>query len=491
MKCFVSMPTGRAFADVYDSAILPAIEGNGLKSTKVEDLNAGSVWRLGFQELIESSNLVIAVVGDDNLRSFTGFEIGFAAALKKPIILLARSFQEVPFDLQQFRFLSYSNDPQSLAQLRRDLTREVRRVVKTLSGLASASSAKIEPSKEFAETEDEVAGSKLLEEYKARGDYASALELLTRAIKRQRAAGNRPALAAALNSASVAYQALGRYEEALSALQEAFQLLASVEEPRQRAMITANLANVLLNTGDLDQARTFYRAALDIAETIGDSEMRAEISGNYAQLLYTLGNYEEAEVLYLNALEIFEKSGNQRSVAIAQANLAALLQQQGQLDRAQELFERAHHVFNMIGDVRGRASLLHNLASLKQSRGDSEEALALLQESLHLKRQLGDRSGSAFSLAAIGHNLISSGRVAEGLEALYQSAKIQEEVGDRLGLAQTLSALGAYTAQYGDAPAAENMLERALAMAVSIGAPERNKIKQMLGAVRLSQTSAE
>jgi tetratricopeptide (TPR) repeat protein len=320
-KCFVSMPTGPAFTDVYDFAILPAITENGLTPSRLEDLKSGSLWRVGMQELIKSADVVVAVINDEKSHGFTGFELGFATGLNKPIILLAQSFRELPFDLQHFRFLSYRDEPQSLAQLRRDLTKEIHRVVSLRAELSSGPPQTADQPKEMVETGGARVDGELAEDYAARGDYSAALDLLVSVIHRLRVGGDAPALAAALNSASVAYQAQGRYDEALSALQEALGLLTNVGDPRERAKIAVNLANVLVNTGDLNQARSFYQMALSIADETADLQLSAEIKSNHAHLLYLMGDLDEALYNYQHALDIFAKLGDERGVAKTEANL--------------------------------------------------------------------------------------------------------------------------------------------------------------------------
>jgi hypothetical protein len=59
------------------------------------------------KEEIESASIVIADISD--LNSQVTFEIGIARALNKPIILMAFSSKDIPFELSAYRVLLYGN----------------------------------------------------------------------------------------------------------------------------------------------------------------------------------------------------------------------------------------------------------------------------------------------------------------------------------------------------------------------------------------------
>ena len=66
---------------------------------------------------IKNARLVVAEVSQQNSNVF--YEIGFAHAIDKPVVLLTKDVSSSPFDISGFNHIVYS----SIADLERKLTR--------------------------------------------------------------------------------------------------------------------------------------------------------------------------------------------------------------------------------------------------------------------------------------------------------------------------------------------------------------------------------
>jgi hypothetical protein len=109
-SCFVVMPFDPLFQVHYEQVIRPAVEKLGIKCVRGDEIYSkphimGDIWKS-----IREARLVIAELTGRNPNVF--YEVGLAHALGKPIILLTRNEDDVPFDLKALRYRFYDiNDP--------------------------------------------------------------------------------------------------------------------------------------------------------------------------------------------------------------------------------------------------------------------------------------------------------------------------------------------------------------------------------------------
>lgn len=108
-SCFVMMPFDKPYGSYYNKVYKPAIEKAGLKPIRVDDeiFGPGKIIDQIFSE-ISSSRVLIAELTTRNANVF--YELGLAHALKKPVVLVSRSMEDVPFDLRHIRVILYDVD---------------------------------------------------------------------------------------------------------------------------------------------------------------------------------------------------------------------------------------------------------------------------------------------------------------------------------------------------------------------------------------------
>ena len=106
-KAFVVMKFEETYDDLYREVIRPVCEKSGFQVQRADD-----VFRPGIilQDIINSlldADLVIAEVTPPNPNVF--YELGYAHALAKPTVLLARRGGELPFDISGYRVIFYDD----------------------------------------------------------------------------------------------------------------------------------------------------------------------------------------------------------------------------------------------------------------------------------------------------------------------------------------------------------------------------------------------
>jgi hypothetical protein len=116
---FVLQPFRPKFDSVYARIIQPAASEAGAQVFRADQIAVGGLILEGIFQAIENCSLVIADL--TGLNSHVMYELGFAHALLKPVILITEGSEQTPFDVAAVRFLHYNTGiigtEQSKAQL--------------------------------------------------------------------------------------------------------------------------------------------------------------------------------------------------------------------------------------------------------------------------------------------------------------------------------------------------------------------------------------
>jgi len=141
--CFVVMPFASLFESQYSRVIKPAIEAAGLVSVRGDEIYTNQSIVQDIWSAVRSARLVVAELSGRNPNVM--YEIGLAHAIGKPIILLTRTEDDVPFDLKALRYIFYdTNNPEWGNDLRTELTRAIRRILDSPTLAAHLQEIKVE-----------------------------------------------------------------------------------------------------------------------------------------------------------------------------------------------------------------------------------------------------------------------------------------------------------------------------------------------------------
>ena len=103
---FLIMPFDEEFSDVYTHFIKPVLQQAGFEVVRADDIQSQQRILKDIVEGICNSDLIVADLTGANPNVF--YELGLAHALRKRVILLTQSIDEIPFDLQGYRLVEYS-----------------------------------------------------------------------------------------------------------------------------------------------------------------------------------------------------------------------------------------------------------------------------------------------------------------------------------------------------------------------------------------------
>lgn len=133
MIAFVVMPFGpEDLQIVYEDYVKPTIEGHcSLKCVRGDDMFGSDVIMNDILHAIAGAEIIIADLTGQNANVF--YEVGIAHATNKPVLLMAQSLEDVPFDLRHRRVLTYDYSPHGCKRLEQRLKDHVLDMRKQLS----------------------------------------------------------------------------------------------------------------------------------------------------------------------------------------------------------------------------------------------------------------------------------------------------------------------------------------------------------------------
>lgn len=107
-SCFVIMPFGPTYNTEYERITRPAVEAAGLACIRADEIYSRPQIMADIWKSIRSARIVIAGLTGRNTNVF--YEVGLAHTLGKPVIIITRNEEDVPFDLKALRYVYYNTE---------------------------------------------------------------------------------------------------------------------------------------------------------------------------------------------------------------------------------------------------------------------------------------------------------------------------------------------------------------------------------------------
>lgn len=214
----------------------------------------------------------------------------------------------------------------------------------------------------------------------------------------------------------------GRWDEAVTALEEAQAQYEAAGQQSEVAQVTQDLANVYASKGDFPQAQTLYQDALNLFLSIDDEYSlynQAAAHHNLGNLAMQMGRYEEAIRQLTTAIELWQGIGEPAQEVDSRNSLGLTLREQGNYGLALRRLEEALALQQELPPDSGtEGDLLTNVGSVYYAQGRYEQAILLYQQALSLYQELPLRLKEAQALSNIASAYAGLGRYDEAL-ALY------------------------------------------------------------------------
>jgi hypothetical protein len=127
-RYFVVMPFAPEFDDVYHLGIRETISELGGSCERADEIQYTGGILEKIYDSIRRADVIVAEVSHANPNVY--YEVGYAHALSKPVILITRDIRSSPFDLRGYNHIVYA----SIVDLRRRLGEMLRQIDRGSSG---------------------------------------------------------------------------------------------------------------------------------------------------------------------------------------------------------------------------------------------------------------------------------------------------------------------------------------------------------------------
>ena len=184
------------------------------------------------------------------------------------------------------------------------------------------------------------------------GDMSLAVALTKQSLALDEASGDLDGVAFALNFLGIVHKSLGEYAPAVDYLSRAAAIYADLGDDLGRAMSLNNLGNLAQAQGDYATAHEHYMTCSRLFREQDHIHGAATTLGNAGRLSRKLGNLAEAEALLQESRMLKEEIHDNRGVAVALIGLADVALAGEDSASARSLLERALALAQEVGDVK-------------------------------------------------------------------------------------------------------------------------------------------
>jgi DNA-binding SARP family transcriptional activator/predicted ATPase/Tfp pilus assembly protein PilF len=259
----------------------------------------------------------------------------------------------------------------------------------------------------------------------------------------------------------------GRWEEAASMLQAAFQALDEAVPGHRPAIadVARRMSALQIRRGRYEAAEQWARRALRLARALGDrATIRAAlhaIGGCRAQV----GDMTHARVYFEDSLRRARADRSNADIASYSNGLATIEKAQGNYERALELYEESLALKRQLGEMRGVAVALHNIGNLHRGREEFAQASRYLEEALQVCEENGLLSVRSSCLANLGMTRLQLGDLDRAAHYYARALADVRNSGERLTEIFVLLGMTRIATLKADLPRARQTLREALALA--------------------------
>jgi tetratricopeptide (TPR) repeat protein len=268
------------------------------------------------------------------------------------------------------------------------------------------------------------------------------------------------------------YELIGDFEAALGAFERMLRLSWVAASKATAAEAFNKMGRVWRRKGNLKLALEYLQRGVELFRDANDTRGVAGSLDDIGRALHMMGRYGEAESQITEALARHTKEGDQRAIATSLSRLGNVHQDRGQYQAAYDCHADALAIRKATGDRWGQVVAQSNLAALSFELGELAEARAGWLAALPEAEAIGALPLSALILTNLGEAALAENKLDEARSRLENALEIIDDVKD--GGLETVCCrhLAALEKLQGNAVAARELAERALAVAQKAGLRE-------------------
>ncbi|WP_414572340.1 CHAT domain-containing protein [Nostoc sp. CCY 9925] len=202
------------------------------------------------------------------------------------------------------------------------------------------------------------------------GQFMEAVQLLKKAASEFKANNDVLNEAISLSNLSLAYQKLGKWQEATEAIAQSIKLLHTLkdsESSQEKSQIFAQALDVQggleLARGQTEAALSTWQEAAKIYQQLDDTSALIRNRINQAQAMQALGNYLQAHKTLISVQKILQKQPDSSLKATGLHSLGNVLRSLGYLNDSHKILEESYSVARRVGDAIAQSNALLSLGN--------------------------------------------------------------------------------------------------------------------------------
>jgi len=283
--------------------------------------------------------------------------------------------------------------------------------------------------------------------YDALSRFETAISFYERALAVLRDFENPVIKAGTLNADGLAHDHLSRYAEAITLFEQARTLLHDLKDSGAKATTLSNLGTVYDETGRYSEALECYKQAATIQhQSTGHGAeghgAEARTLNNVGRLYEHLGRTEQALDFYMQALPLWRQAKDHLGEAITLGNIGEVNSHLGRYQRAITFYKMSLPILRQYKDQLGEAETVNNLAAAWLNLQRYDQAIALFSQALKIEEKIGARNLQASTLSNLGSVYNELAQYPRAIEYFNQALRLWQAVASPAGQASAYSNLG-------------------------------------------------
>lgn len=242
-----------------------------------------------------------------------------------------------------------------------------------------------------------------------------------------------------------------------------------------------NLANVAIESGNLDEAEKLLIRCLEIAERQHEIRLQGHVYNNMGVVKCLRASFPDAISEFARAVPRREQAGDDKGLCETFHNIGLAYLDSGDMTRATEYTMKALDKAQEIRDLFQESHVMLTMMELAEQTGDYPYALSMADQLSLRQESLGDRPGQAETRKLVGRILLKQGRLEEAETALSRAISQFRALGLMPGEAETSKALALCIRELGRIDESRELLLKARTLFNSIGnQPEVDNIDTLM-----------
>lgn len=263
------------------------------------------------------------------------------------------------------------------------------------------------------------------------GSPEHGLEFLTQALNLAIQLDNQEEKASILQAMGIAYDALGKQQDALVNFQQSLAIKKEIGDKRGIAASLEQIASIQDAMGNPDAALSSYKESLSVRQAIGDKEGIGNTLIDTGAFYHDHGKPDEALKLFSSALQIERDLGDESKQALCLNNIGSIHLDKGDYQDALTYLDQAFQLRQKIKVPEDIAESLHNLAETNTKLGEYDTALNQYLQAIETRRGVNDQRGIALDSESMAHIFAARGRYGAALGAMQEAVKIFQQLKER------------------------------------------------------------